>query len=81
VTHQLTAVAGFATDVALVDRARGLFEVGPAREMIQPDRLTRLYGRDVRVAHVDGQITVVIGAASNGENAAAGGRRPAKGAE
>src|SRR5919197_1142175 len=41
VTHQLTAVAGFASEVALVDRARGLFEVGPAREMITPDRLGR----------------------------------------
>ena len=68
VTHQLTAVAGFATEVALVDRARGLFEVGPAREMIDPQRLGRLYGREVRVARVDGQVAIVIGASTNGEN-------------
>jgi ABC-type Mn2+/Zn2+ transport system ATPase subunit len=61
VTHQLTAVAGFASDVALVDRARGLFEVGPAREMMTPDRLGRLYGREVRVIEVEGQMAVVIG--------------------
>jgi ABC-type Mn2+/Zn2+ transport system ATPase subunit len=66
VTHQLTAVAGFATEVALVDRARGLFEVGPAREMIDPEKLGRLYGREVRVAQVDGQTAVVIGPATNG---------------
>jgi ABC-type Mn2+/Zn2+ transport system ATPase subunit len=61
VTHQLTAVAGFATEVALVDRARGLFEVGPAREMMTPERLGPLYGREVRVAELDGQIAIVIG--------------------
>jgi len=61
VTHQLTAVAGFATEVALVDRARGLFEVGPAREMMTPERLGRLYGREVRVAELGGQIAIVIG--------------------
>jgi manganese/iron transport system ATP-binding protein len=74
VTHQLTAVAGFATEVAIVDRARGLFEVGPAREMIDPERLGRLYGREVRVARVDGQVAIVIGASTNGEN---GRRAPA----
>src|SRR5437870_6360866 len=61
VTHQLTAVAGFATEVALVDRERGMFEVGPAREMMTPERLGRLYGREVRVAELGGQIAIVIG--------------------
>jgi ABC-type Mn2+/Zn2+ transport system ATPase subunit len=74
VTHQLTAVAGFATEVAIVDRARRLFEVGPAHEMIDPERLGRLYGREVRVARVDGQVAIVIGASTNGEN---GGRAAA----
>ena len=70
VTHQLTAVAGFATEVALVDQARGLFEVGPAHEMIEPQRLGRLYGREVRVARVDGQTAIVIGSSPVGENSA-----------
>ena len=60
VTHQLTAIAGFATDVALVDRERGLFEVGPTQEMINPQRLGRLYGREVRVAQVGERTAVVI---------------------
>jgi ABC-type Mn2+/Zn2+ transport system ATPase subunit len=60
VTHQLTAVAGFATEVALVDRERALFEVGSAAEMIDPQRLGRLYGREVRVAQVNGHTAVVI---------------------
>jgi len=64
VTHQLTAVSGFATEVALVDRVRGLFEVGPVREMLDPKKLGRLYGREVRVADVGGQTTIVIGAAA-----------------
>jgi manganese/iron transport system ATP-binding protein len=80
VTHQLTAVAGFATEVALVDRARGLFEVGPAREMMTTDRLGRLYGREVHVAEIDGQIAVVIGPPVHPERGGAGPseRRPSE---
>jgi manganese/iron transport system ATP-binding protein len=61
VTHQLTAIPGFATEVALIDRERGLFEVGPAAQMIDPVKLGRLYGREVRVAKVDDQVAIVIG--------------------
>src|SRR5262249_4838695 len=61
VTHQFTAGAGFAAEVALVDRARGVFEVGPAREMMTPERLGRLYGRKIHVAELDGQTAIVIG--------------------
>ncbi len=61
VTHQLTAIPGFATDVALVDRERGLFQVGPAEQMIDPQRLGQLYGREVRVAKVGDRTVVVIG--------------------
>lgn len=61
VTHQLTAVAGFATEVALVDRERSLFQVGPAEQMIDPKRLGQLYGREVRVARVGDRTVVVIG--------------------
>jgi len=61
VTHQLTAIAGFATEVALIDRERELFEVGPAEQMIDPHKLGRLYGREVMVSRVDGRIAVVIG--------------------
>src|SRR5436309_8809378 len=60
VTHQLTAISGFATDVALVDRERRLFEVGPAEKMIDPDKLGQLYGRRVRVAKVNDRTAVVI---------------------
>jgi hypothetical protein len=44
-----------------VDRERRLFQVGPAQEMIDPQRLGQLYGREVRVAQVGGQTAVVIG--------------------
>jgi ABC-type cobalamin/Fe3+-siderophores transport system ATPase subunit len=66
VTHQLTAVANFASEVALVDRERRVFEVGPVRQMIDPARLAGLYGREVRVVEVAGQTAVVIGAALEG---------------
>jgi ABC-type Mn2+/Zn2+ transport system ATPase subunit len=61
VTHQLTAIPGFATEVALVDKDRGLFEVGPAEQMIDPRKLELLYGREVRVAQVGDRTVVVIG--------------------
>jgi ABC-type Mn2+/Zn2+ transport system ATPase subunit len=67
VTHQLTAVAGFATDVALIDRDRQHFEVGPAAQMLTGERLSRLFGRAVTVAEVAGQTAVVIGAAMGTE--------------
>ena len=76
VTHQLTAVAGFATEVALVDRLRGVFEVGPAKQMLDPKKLGRLYGREVRVVDVGGQTAITIGAATapdGPERALAGG--------
>jgi ABC-type cobalamin/Fe3+-siderophores transport system ATPase subunit len=66
VTHQLTAVANFASEVALVDRERGVFEVGPLRQMIDPGRLAGLYGREVRVVEVAGRTAVVIGAPLEG---------------
>jgi ABC-type Mn2+/Zn2+ transport system ATPase subunit len=61
VTHQLTAIPGFATDVALVDRERKVFEVGPAERMIDPKKLALLYGREVRVAQVGDKTAIVIG--------------------
>jgi ABC-type Mn2+/Zn2+ transport system ATPase subunit len=60
VTHQLTAIPGFATDVALIDRERGLFEVGPAERMLDPEKLGRLYGRVVRFVKVGDQVAIVI---------------------
>jgi ABC-type Mn2+/Zn2+ transport system ATPase subunit len=61
VTHQLTAIPGFATEVALIDRERGLFEVGPVEQMLDPDKLGGLYGREVRVANVGDATAIVIG--------------------
>jgi len=66
VTHQLTAVAGFATEVALVDRLRGVFQVVPVRQMLDPKKLGELYGREVRVADVGGQTAIVIGDSNTG---------------
>ena len=61
VTHQLTAIPGFADEVALVDRERGLFEVGPAEQMLDPERLGRLYGRVVRFAKIGDKVAILIG--------------------
>ncbi len=60
-THDLTLAANHATRVAIVDRARGVFRVGPEAEILRDDVLTRLYGCDVRVRAVDGWRAVLIG--------------------
>ncbi len=60
-THDLTLAANHATRVAIVDRARGVFRVGPEAEILRDDVLTRLYGCDVRVRPVDGWRAVLIG--------------------
>jgi manganese/iron transport system ATP-binding protein len=78
VTHQLTAVAGFATDVALIDRERQVLEVGAAAEMLTGERLGKLYGRSVTVAEVGGQTAVVIGGPNSG-NGSGNGNGPGSG--
>ena len=65
------------TEVALVDRERQLFEVGPAAEMITPERLGHLYGRRVHVADVGGRTAVVVGAANEEAESPAQTGRPA----
>ena len=52
---------GVTTDVALVDRERRVFEIGPADQMIDPRKLALLYGREVRVAKVGDKTAIVMG--------------------
>jgi zinc/manganese transport system ATP-binding protein len=49
VTHEISAAAGFAETVLLLDRRQKYFEAGRAAEMITTERMSKLYGRTVEV--------------------------------
>jgi ABC-type Mn2+/Zn2+ transport system ATPase subunit len=55
VSHRLEAVANYARSLAFVDKDQALFRVGPLEEMLRPEALGALYGRDVTVREVEGR--------------------------
>jgi ABC-type Mn2+/Zn2+ transport system ATPase subunit len=60
VSHQLQAVANYVQDLCLVDHERQTVEVGPLEQILTAERLSRLYGEQVRVEQVGGHRTVLI---------------------
>ena len=55
VSHRLEAVANYARRLAFVDKDQGLWKVGPLGEMLRPEALSRLYGREVIVREEGGR--------------------------
>ena len=66
VTHEISAAAGFATIVVLVNHHAGLVEPGPAAEQLTSEKLSRLYGLPIEVTRSN-QRTMVWMAAASGE--------------
>ena len=60
VSHQLALVANFVREVLLLDKERGLVEQGDVREVVTPERLSRLYGVNVTVSEVFGNRVVFL---------------------
>jgi manganese/iron transport system ATP-binding protein len=58
VTHQIGSAAGFASQVVLINQVADLIEIGPASELMTSEKLSRLYGLPIEVAH-KGQRTLV----------------------
>jgi ABC-type Mn2+/Zn2+ transport system ATPase subunit len=67
VTHNVSIAAHLATHVALV--RDGGAEVGPAAEILRPDRLERAYGGPVAIVPIPGLAATPAGAASAAEAA------------
>jgi manganese/iron transport system ATP-binding protein len=63
VTHQISAAAGFATSLALVNQRTRLFESGPAEALLTSEALSRLYGRDIEVRREGARILVWMASA------------------
>ena len=61
-SHDLALVGNYARRIALVDRARDLFHVAPAAELLREDRLSELYAHPMRVRDLDGWRVVFAGA-------------------
>ncbi len=55
ISHRLEAVANYARRLAFVDQEQGLWAIGPLPEMLRPEALSRLYGRDVVVREEGGR--------------------------
>jgi ABC-type Mn2+/Zn2+ transport system ATPase subunit len=55
ISHRLEAVANYARRLAFVDKEQGLWKVGPLDEMLRPEALTHLYGREVIVREEEGR--------------------------
>jgi ABC-type Mn2+/Zn2+ transport system ATPase subunit len=55
VSHRLEAVANYAARLAFVDQAQKLWRVGPLAEMLTPQALSALYGREVAVREEEGR--------------------------
>jgi ABC-type Mn2+/Zn2+ transport system ATPase subunit len=58
VTHEISAAAGFSSQVVLINQISGLVESGQAKDMLTSEKLSRLYGLPIEVAH-DHQRTLV----------------------
>jgi ABC-type Mn2+/Zn2+ transport system ATPase subunit len=55
VSHRLEAVANYAQKLAFVDKDKALWRVGPLAEMLTPEALSALYGREVAVREEEGR--------------------------
>jgi ABC-type cobalamin/Fe3+-siderophores transport system ATPase subunit len=51
VTHQISAAAGFATEVVLISSRAGVVEFGAAKDLLTSEKLSRLYGLPIEIAH------------------------------
>jgi ABC-type Mn2+/Zn2+ transport system ATPase subunit len=49
VTHQISAAAGFATEVVLINHHAGVVDHGPAPDLLTSEKLSRLYGLPIEV--------------------------------
>ena len=72
VTHQISAAAGFASQVVLLDKAQGTVETGATEALITSARMSALYGRQVEIRRENGRALVWLSA---GESSAQGGAR------
>jgi ABC-type Mn2+/Zn2+ transport system ATPase subunit len=62
VTHQISAAAGFSSEVVLINQTARLVESGPSKGLLTSANLSRLYGLPIRIAHEDHRTLVWMAA-------------------
>jgi ABC-type Mn2+/Zn2+ transport system ATPase subunit len=67
VTHQISAAAGFASDVVLVSQRAQLVESGKAADILTSEKLSRLYGLPIQVVRQDQRTMVSMASAPRQE--------------
>jgi ABC-type Mn2+/Zn2+ transport system ATPase subunit len=58
VTHEISAAAGFARQVMLLDSLQTFFESGPVEELVTSEHMSKLYGLPVEVRREGGRALV-----------------------
>lgn len=58
VTHQISAAAGFARQVILINHRAGVVDSGPVAELLTSPKLSHLYGMPIEVARENGRTSV-----------------------
>lgn len=66
VVHQISLVAGRSTHLSIINKDLGLFACGAARDLLQAERLSDLYGHPMEVVG-EGENTVVRAARHDGD--------------
>ena len=67
VTHQISAAAGFASEVVLINQVARLVEHGPAAEQLTSEKLSRLYGLPIEVVRSNQRTLVWMASAAASE--------------
>ncbi len=60
ISHHLDDVISVANRLCLINHGTGLFETGPRDELMQAEKLTRLFGRRVRSYECDGRVHIDV---------------------
>jgi ABC-type Mn2+/Zn2+ transport system ATPase subunit len=67
VTHEISAAAGFAKQVMLLDGQQKYFEAGASEALITSERMSKLYGRPVEVRRENGRALVWLAASEEAQ--------------
>jgi ABC-type Mn2+/Zn2+ transport system ATPase subunit len=60
VTHEVVAAASHASEVAIVDSRKGVFEFGATETLLTSERLSRLYGQQMKLERQNGRTVVFV---------------------
>jgi ABC-type Mn2+/Zn2+ transport system ATPase subunit len=60
ISHSLAEIVSVVSHLGLMNRETDVFETGPITEMVTTERLSRLFGRAIRVHRCDGRLHIDV---------------------